>query len=232
MRTVLLANNRLGADVGRFLIERDELIAVVVHPLERRKYGEALTGLGVPTFEWPNGLDEIRRLSPHCLFSVLFGYRVPPQWLDVPTWKAINLHPGLLPWNGGACPNVWPLIDETPAGTTLHVMDVTFDTGAVLAQESVPTYPEDTAETLYHRLEVASLLLLHHHWPTVKELVPRPQQGHGSFHRVSELRTLDPGSHELALIDRLRALTFPPYGAEFERHGRRYRIRVQIEPVN
>jgi methionyl-tRNA formyltransferase len=232
MRTALLANNRLGADVGRYLAGRGDLVGLVVHPAARRTCGAELAALEVPTWEWPDGFDGVRDLEPDCLLSVLFAYRVPPAWLELPSWRAVNLHPGLLPWNAGCHPNVWPLVDGSPAGTTLHVMEATFDTGAILAQEEVPTYPDDTAKSLYQRLEAASLLLFRRVWPGIEAITPRAQEGDGTYHRLGELSSLDLDASELGVLDRLRARTFPPYGSEFERNGQRFRVRVEIERLD
>ena len=231
MRTVLLANNRLGADVGRYLADRGDLVGLVVHPPARRKWGPQLAALGVPTWEWPDGLDGVRDLQPDCLFSVLFGYRVPPAWLEVPRWRALNVHPALLPWNAGCHPNVWPLVDGSPAGTTLHVMEPAFDTGAIIAQEEVPTYPDDTALSLYRRLEAASLLMVRRVWPEIETVEPRPQEQGGSYHRLNELASLGLDADELRVIDKLRARSFPPHGLDFERDGQRYRARLEIERI-
>jgi len=232
VRTALLANNRLGAAVGRYLADRDELVALVVHPESRRSCGAELAALDVPTWEWPQGLEEVGGLAPDCLLSVLFGYRVPPAWLRLPRWRALNLHPGLLPWNAGCYPNVWPLVDGSPAGTTLHVMEEGFDTGAVMAQEIVPTYPDDTARSLYERLETASLLLVRRVWPRIEAVTPVPQEGEGSYHRLSALSSLDLAPDELGVLDKLRARTYGPHGLDFVRDGQRYRARVTIERVD
>lgn len=229
MQTVLLANNRLGAEIGRFLADRGDLLGIVLHPRNRQTRVADLRSQGVPIWEWPDGLEEIMALGPECILSVLFGYRVPASWLAVPRWRALNLHPGLLPWNRGCHPNVWPLVDGSPAGTTLHVMEADFDTGDILAQEGVPTYPDDTALSLYGRLETASLLLFRRVWPRVLEVRPIPQPEGGSYHRRSELTSLDLGTDDYPVLDRVRARTFAPYGAEFERDGHRYRVQVHIE---
>ena len=232
MRTALLANNRLGAEVGRYLTERGDLVALVVHPPARRQYGAELAALDVPTWEWPDGLEGVRDLRPDCLLSVLFHYLVPKAWLAIPRWRAVNLHPGLLPWNAGCHPNVWPLVDGSPAGTTLHVMDETIDSGAILAQQEVPTYPDDTGKSLYQRLEFTSLLLMRRVWPEIAGIEPTPQGSHGTYHRDADLATLDLEPSELRVVDKLRARTFPPYGAEFEREGQRYRVRLEIERID
>ena len=232
MQTVLLANNRLGERIAGYLAERGELVGLVLHADARRTAFADPSAYGVPCWSWPDGEAEVRALAPEALVSVLFGHLVPPSWLAIPSWRAVNLHPGLLPHNAGAAPNVWPLVDGSPAGTTLHVMAPSLDTGDVLDQVEVPSYPDDTGETLYRRLEDASEALFRRVWPEVQGIEPRPQGPGGGLHRLADLATLDPRPDELALLDRLRARTFPPYGAEYEVEGRRYRIRVEIEPLD
>jgi methionyl-tRNA formyltransferase len=229
---VLAANGALGARIATWLAERGDLLGVVLHPEERRRDVESIAGLGVPTWTWPDGLAGARALAPECLLSVLFGYRFDDAWLTLPSWAPVNLHPSLLPHNAGANPNVWPLVDGSPAGTTLHLMSATIDAGDLLAQRPVPTFPDDTGATLYERLLSTSFDLFTETWPAVTELTPTPQPPGGSHHRSSDRAALHPTAADLPLIDRLRALTFAPYGAEFEREGRRWRLRVEIEPVD
>ena len=232
MRTVLLANNRLGHRVARFLTDRGDLVGLVLHPEERRTAAAELEAIGGPTWTWPDGLDDVRALAPDCMLSVLFGFIVPDEWLAVPSWAAVNLHPAFLPWNRGSAPNVWPLVDGSPAGTTLHVMTAGLDRGPVLVQRRVDVRADDTAESLYRRLEDASFEMLTTEWEGLRSVQPRPQEGEGSYHRLSDLEGLDLRSDaDLAVLDRLRARTYPPHGAEFERDGRTYRVRVEIEPL-
>jgi hypothetical protein len=49
---------------------------------------------------------------------------------------------------------------------------------------------------------------------------------------MADLAALDLTADDLPLLDRLRARTFPPFGAEFERGGQRYRVRVEIERLD
>ena len=234
MRTVLLANNRLGARIATYLARRGELDALVLHPVERRSAAEQFEPIdaAIARHTWPDGLDAISADPPECVLSVLFAYKVPPVWLAVPTWRALNLHPGLLPWNRGAAPNVWPLVDGSPAGTTLHVMEEAIDTGAILSQVEVPTFPDDTAFTLYQRLEDASYEMFAEVWPTVASRAGTPQPPGGTSHRLADLASLDLTEGDVATLDKLRARTFARFGAEFERDGRRYTARVEIEPLD
>jgi methionyl-tRNA formyltransferase len=235
MRTVLCANGALGARVARHLHERGDLVGLVLHAPERQRDVASLADLDVPTWTWADGdraLEGVAALEPACLLSVLFAHRFDEAWLAVPSWRPVNLHPGLLPYNAGANPNVWPLVDGTPAGTTLHVMSPVIDDGDLIAQAEVAVAPDDTAATLYDRLMEASYDLFVATWPAIASIDPRPMPPGGTRHRVADLAQLDPSADELALIDRLRARTFPPYGAEFERNGRRWRAQITITPID
>jgi methionyl-tRNA formyltransferase len=231
VRTVLLTNNRLGARIAAFLRDRGDLAALVLHPEERRTHGDAFAAIDAPAYTWPDGFDALSELAPECVLSVLFAYRVPPEWLALAQWRAVNLHPGLLPYNKGAAPNAWPLVDGTPAGTTLHVMEATIDTGAIFAQREVSVGAYDTAATLYERLESASHELFTEVWPGIRDLEPTPQAPGGTAHRLADLAQLDLTEADFPTLDRLRARTIGPFGAEFERDGRRYRARIEIEEV-
>jgi methionyl-tRNA formyltransferase len=168
--------------------------------------------------------------------SVLFGYKLKPEIFSIFPKGCFNLHPALLPYGRGADPNAWALIDGEPAGTTLHWIDNGIDTGDIVAQQRVDVAPTDTGRTLHRRLEDASIKLLIDTWPSIAEgrAPRRPQSGAGSTHRRADLRAaeridLDATYTGRQLIDRLRALTFPPHpSAFFERGGKRIRVRVEL----
>ena len=70
--------------------------------------------------------------------------------------RIINIHPSLLPKFPGL--TAWrQALDagETEAGCTVHYVDLGMDTGPIIAQESVPVLPHDTAETLHARIQAA-----------------------------------------------------------------------------
>jgi methionyl-tRNA formyltransferase len=165
------------------------------------------------------------------VLSVLFGYLLPAEVLEMAEWRALNLHPAYLPWNRGADPNVWPLIDGSPGGTTLHVMTAGLDAGPIIAQRRVEHRADDTGESFYQRLMVASYDLFTATWPEIEAIDPTPQPPGGSYHRRSDLTDLDLTSEDLPTLNKLRARTFGPYGAEADLDGGRYNIQVSIRPV-
>lgn len=227
---MLLANGALGARTARHLAALGDLEAVVVHPARRQRAMEDLV-IDVPVWTWPVDAATFEAVEPEAILSVLFGYVVPPELLRVPSIGTYNLHPGFLPWNRGAAPNAWPLVDGSPAGVTLHVMDETIDTGPIVAQRRTEVRFDDTAATLYERLLGEAFELLRETWPSITSIVPTPQSPGGSYHRLSDLDSLGLREEDLPVLDRLRARTFPPHGAGLVHDGVRYRVTIQIEAL-
>jgi methionyl-tRNA formyltransferase len=68
-------------------------------------------------------------------------------------WKAMNLHPSLLPDYKGCLSSVHALLNgEAETGYTFHYVTPEVDAGNILLQERVPVLEEDTAFSLYHKL--------------------------------------------------------------------------------
>ena len=183
-------------------------------------------------------LSVIEDIQPDYVVSCGYRHIVPEPVLDVPSEGCLNLHPAYLPYNRGANPNVWSIIEGTPAGVTLHYMDSGLDTGDVIARREVETGFSDTGKDLYERLEDAQVELFQEVWPDVIEdeiSVTEQDEGAGTYHRTSdfeELCELDPDEEVRVkdFLDRLRALTFPPYdNAEIEVDGETYYVEIDIE---
>jgi methionyl-tRNA formyltransferase len=245
MRVLFLGNNWLGWQVLRWLKEQaEEVVGLVVHPPARRRYGDQLSAEAgaLPVFDGsrlrePTVLDSIRKLDCDIAVSVLFGYILQSNFLALPRAGCINLHPSLLPYNRGAHPNVWSIIEGTPAGATLHYIDTGVDTGDIIAQREVAVKSIDTGETLYRRLEHESLELFKETWPAVRTGdAPRLTQSGiaGTSHRACDAERIDEIELEASykakdLINLIRARTFPPYsGAFFRSEGRKIYLRLHL----
>jgi methionyl-tRNA formyltransferase len=150
---------------------------VVAWLLQRRPYA-----VGLPPPPWgdisdknsPQGVNLIwvrdkadlapllRGLEPDVVLCWGFSWKIPQEALDVARYGSVNQHPALLPRHRGPIPLSWALREgDSVFGTTWHRMDAEFDTGAILAQSSVPILDEET--TMFEtgpRLVPASLELL------------------------------------------------------------------------
>lgn len=177
-----------------------------------------------------------RRLPADLAILAGYRHRVPASFVECFRGGVLNIHPGYLPFNRGSYPNVWSILDGTPAGATLHYVeaddDAGVDTGPVVARRLVPTYAWDTARELYDRCEDASLELMRQNIPRALALLndaaapacvrlPATPQGReadvATFHRRADVDDVDEihmdglyrGSD---LIDLLRARTFRTFG--------------------
>src|SRR3990167_15961 len=102
-------------------------------------YTDRPFGLKVKTWLINQG-EEMVYVDPELIISCYNPRIIPQEELTCP---AINFHPGLLPYNRGMYPHIWPLIDGSLAGVTIHYIDDGIDTGDIIAQQLVTVYPED-----------------------------------------------------------------------------------------
>jgi methionyl-tRNA formyltransferase len=243
----LLANNWVGWQVAAWLKERgDEIVGLVLHPPFKRKYGdEIVETVGIlPDYVFdgsrlrqPETVDAIEHLKVDIGLSVFFGHILRSDFLHIFPAGVVNIHPSYLPYNKGAFPNVWSIVEGTPAGVTLHYIDDGVDTGNIIAQKLVPVIATDTGETLHRRLELACVELFKETWPLIACGQVRSSvqvSGVGTYHKVRDVEKLDEIQLERSytareLLSILRARTFPPYpGAYFIDEGRKVYLRLQL----
>lgn len=248
MKVMVLANNWVGWQLVSWLSKRidAEIVGLVIHPDQKQKYGrEIVSAADLPKDKIFNGSklrqkevrDQIAALPAELALSIYFGYILKPDFLDIFPQGVINLHPSYLPYNRGTHPNIWSIVDETPAGVSLHYIDSGIDTGQIISRRLVNVDPTDTGKTLYQKLERASVNLFCDMWPeivagrfTSKEQILEE----GTFHRAKDVSSIDEINLNEKyragdLLNILRARTFPPYpGAFFWHNGRKIYIRVQL----
>jgi methionyl-tRNA formyltransferase len=141
--------------------------------------------------------DEVRVVGPSEPFdpadtrlAVSHGYRLilrRPVLERLPD-RIVNLHISLLPYNRGADPTLWSVLEDTPAGASIHYIDEGVDTGDVIAQRRVPLADDDTLATGYAKLQDAVAALFAEHWPAIRAgtCERRAQPAGGTVHRVAD----------------------------------------------
>lgn len=186
-------------------------------------------------------LSVIEQLEPALIVSAGFRHVVPEDVLNVSKRGAINCHLSYLPFNRGMNPNVWGIIEDHPAGVSIHYMTPQVDAGPIIDRRKIEVRPDDTGRTLYDRLCEAQVAQFKEIWPSLLEgdiRVMDQDQFEGTYHHqrnFTDLWEID-CEEEVRIgdfLDRLRALTFPPFdNAYFEVDGTRYYIDINIRSEN
>lgn len=185
--------------------------------------------------------EEINAFKPDFGLSCMFGKIFRQEDIDLFPYGILNMHPAYLPFNRGAYPNVWGIVDVTTAGYTLHKVTTGIDTGPIIVRYVVPQYITDTGETLYKRLMESMVNFFKLHWPLKPwwESTGLPQEEWlATTHKVKDVEKID----ELKLdetytfryiLNVLRARTFKGYkGAYFRHNGEKIYMSLQLEREN
>ena len=92
------------------------------------------------------------------IFSLHCKQLFPAQL--VKTVKCINVHPGYNPHNRGWFPQVFSIINGTPAGATIHEIDELLDHGTIIARREVKINSWETSIDVYDRVQLLEVELL------------------------------------------------------------------------
>lgn len=188
---------------------------------------------------------ELRELVSKSQIDVLFlfywPFILPADFISELSIPIYNCHLSLLPFNRGKNPNVWPIIDGTPAGVTIHKIDSGIDSGPILFQSPVQVDILDTGKSLFERLrrEMINLLrdncdqILSGQFELKENLSSSASVNYGSrFKREKEIN-LNESVLPLDLLNKIRAFTFyPNESSYFYFDGRKISIRVELSEEN
>ena len=246
MRILLFLNNWGAWQIAKWLRQRrEDIVGLVLQPPDDRRFAdEILSALDFPADKiWtanqlrdPETLAKLRELRPDIGISAFFGCILKPELIQLFPKGCINLHAALLPYNRGWHTNVWPIIEGSPAGVTIHYIDPGVDTGDIIAQRRIPIEPTDTGGSLHEKTIRAEVELFKETWPLICEgKNSRTPQDHSKTtgHRKAEVAEisqihLDRTYRAGDLINLLRARTYPPYPSAYYVEGEQ-RTYVRIE---
>lgn len=134
------------------------------------------------TLRTPEAIDRLRATHADVYITAAIGFILPPAVLALPPHGCLNLHASLLPrWRGAAPVSAAILNGDPESGVTLMQMDEGLDTGPIVAQVHCSIAPDDTTETLTHRLAAVGAELLTAALPRWMndEIVPQAQPSEG-----------------------------------------------------
>ena len=108
-------------------------------------------------------IEKVKKLEPDIIALAGFLKILPEEFIHSFHGKIVNTHPSLLPCFGGKGMygiNVQYAVLKSGAkvtGCTIHMVDNDIDHGPIIAQETVPVMPSDTAESLMARVHSVEL---------------------------------------------------------------------------
>ncbi len=171
-------------------------------------------------FQWLSSLDNevvlcTERILPQwcrdqnfdLTVSYTYRYILSDETIKALDNNVVNIHNALLPFNRGADPNIWSIIEKTPRGVSLHYVNSELDKGYLIAQEIIDENDDETLSSSYYKLDRAAKEMFkkafkyYEFWPMLKKQC----LGRGSYHSLNDglivKQTID--SYEIS-IDEFR----------------------------
>jgi methionyl-tRNA formyltransferase len=239
---VVFGYHDVGARCLRVLrAHRIEVRLVVTHDDDSRetiwfeRVADVAASYAIPTItpanpNAPGIVSRVADCAPDFLFSFYYRAMLGPEILALPRMGALNMHGSLLPKYRGRAPVNWAILHgERHTGATLHYMTAKPDAGDIVAQQSVPILPDDTALDVFRKVTVAAEIALDAALPAlVASTAPRIAQdlSQGSYFggRKPEDGRID-WSKDAEQIHNLVRAVAPPYPGAFTTiDGRAIRI--------
>lgn len=125
--------------------------------------------------------------------SYTYRYIIPKEILDMLGNNVVNLHISYLPWNRGADPNLWSILEGTPRGVTLHYINPGLDKGDIIAQRLVVDNPEQSnLSDTYNNLDRAAKELFkeafsyYEYWNDMR----KKAVGGGTYHSLADATSI------------------------------------------
>ncbi len=165
--------------------------------------------------------DELVKFSPDYLVSIYYRYIIKKNILETVHYKAMNLHPSLLPAYRGTKSSVWAILNnEKETGITFHYINEKIDDGNIILQKTIPINNDDTAYSLYNKL--ISLFILNFSSAfdmLINNTLGYEQAGKTTYYKrelpYNGVLNFEDTSYEKAKLF-VRAMYFPPHkGAVF-----------------
>ncbi len=168
-------------------------------------------------------------ISAHC--KKIF----PPKLVN--SFRCINIHPGLNPYNRGYYPQAFSLINKLPIGATIHEIDEKLDHGPIIFQEEVVIESIDTSFSLYNKIIKKEIELFENNFDSIinnsYEVIPPKNEGNLNLKKdFKELCKLDLNNVDTFEnhINILKALTFDKYKNAYfiDKNGDKIYLNIKL----
>ena len=184
-------------------------------------------------------LKNLKKLNCDIAFSLNFSHIFKNDLIKIFKKGIVNLHLSYLPYCRGSAPNVFSIINNEPAGCTLHYINNNIDGGAIIDQKKIKIQDIDTGKSLYEKIYLSAIRLFKKNFFKILKNKIRTKKNmikKGSIHFHKELETIDDLNIKKRytaskFINILRSRTFEPHESAYIREkktGRKIFIRVSM----
>jgi len=244
----ICAYGEVGKELSKFIIRQKRQIENIkfVCLLGRDKKCEEIKNLyddaNIKTFKDINvNSEEFRKTMLENKIDIVFLLWWPTivKKISIETAKIgfVNLHPSLLPFNRGMHPYYWSIVENTPAGVSIHFINKNIDEGMLICQKEINKNITMTGEKLYSLAQIEIIKLFKKNYVNIikgeyntKEI----KNSEGTFHYKKELNLhskidLEKKYKAIDLINIVRARSFNGNPSSFFIHeGKKYYINIKI----
>ena len=246
MRVFVLLSNQIGEKVIKHLILVNDKVVGIGLPKNQKinpKFNTLINKHKIKKFYLDKKINndflkKFKLLNIDLMLSVYWPYILKENFFLIPKNGTINFHLSFLPFNRGKNPNVWPIIEGTPAGVSIHRMNKKIDQGEIICQSFVKVEIIDDAESVFRKLVKQINKLFISNWENIKNnkinLIKQNLKS-GSTHNSKDFDNLsninlNKKIYPLELINILRAKSFskkePAY---FYHDGKKIFLSIKME---
>jgi methionyl-tRNA formyltransferase len=162
-RIGILGSRNLACEITRWMVQqRDiEIIGGVAPPFEgwwKDRYAEALEKLQIDALSFEDLFDR----KPDIVFSINYWRKIEQSYIDSVPGGILNIHHSYLLKYRGRYSTSWAIAkartnNDWVHGTTLHYINSRLDDGNIVDSWKCNINEEDTAETLFCKVECLAL---------------------------------------------------------------------------
>jgi methionyl-tRNA formyltransferase len=167
----------------------------------------------------------IKDRKPDIIFCWGWSKIIGTELLSLPPMGIVGAHPSLLPYNRGRHPLIWSLVlGLTEGGLTFFFMDKGADSGPILSRRGFEITTEDTAMSLYTKIEQLAESQIAEFLPqlisgTYSTTIQNTDKANYLRKRTGKDGIIDWRMGKEAILNLIRALTKPYPGATFDYKG-------------
>lgn len=249
MKIFLFVDGLIGLEVVKFLKKRKENIVGIA--IQEKKFQNSSQEI-IKAYKANNqivckekisreNLEYIKKLQPDVILVAYWRFMLDEKLINIPKFGCINFHMSFLPFNRGSNPNLWAIVESTPAGCTIHRIDKDIDSGQIICQKETKYDILDTGKSLYFKIMNDFKILFSKNWARMKKNKFQGTKQNikkGSIHfrrQFNEISKIDMKKkyYPMDLFNILRAKIFDPYDpAYFIHNKKKYLVDIRIREAS